>query len=131
MDKISLLQKRKKQILDAGKAIRADIAALVDEESFVELSSFSFSKNEFYGENAEGEGVVTGFATINDCPFYIAAQNFAVLSGGVSKAACEKLAKCIAQAEKTSTPIIYILSSHGVQIGEGVSVLEGLANLIL
>ena len=34
MDKISLLQKRKKQILDAGKAIRADIAALVDEESF-------------------------------------------------------------------------------------------------
>ena len=50
MDKISLIKKKKKQILDAGKAIRADIAALVDEESFVELSSFSFSKNEFYGE---------------------------------------------------------------------------------
>ena len=50
MDKIRKKKKRKKQILDAGKAIRADIAALVDEESFVELSSFSFSKNEFYGE---------------------------------------------------------------------------------
>ena len=47
MDKISLLQKRKKQLLDAGKAIRADINSLIDEDSFVELSSFSFSKNEF------------------------------------------------------------------------------------
>ncbi|MDE6586574.1 MAG: hypothetical protein K2K80_07835 [Clostridia bacterium] len=131
MDKVSLLQKRKKQILDAGKGIRADINSLIDEDSFVELSCFSFSKNEFYGENAEGEGVVTGFATINDYPFYIVAQNAEVLSGGVSKANCEKILKCLNQAEKTSTPIIYILSSLGVQIGEGVNVLEGLASLIL
>ncbi len=131
MDKISLLQKRKKQLLDAGKAIRAEINSLIDEDSFVELSSFSFSKNEFYGENAEGEGVVTGFATICDYPFYIVAQNSAVLSGGVSKANCSKIEKCLNQAEKTSTPVIWILSSLGVQIGEGVNVLEGLASLIL
>ncbi|MDE7329879.1 MAG: hypothetical protein K2N30_02120 [Clostridia bacterium] len=131
MDKISLLQKRKKQILDAGKGIRADINSLIDEDSFVELSCFSFSKNEFYGEDAEGEGVVTGFATINDYPFYIVAQNPAVLSGGVSKANCEKIAKCLNQAEKSSIPVIYLLSSLGVQIGEGVNVLEGLASLIL
>ena len=131
MDKISLLQKRKKQILDAGKGIREEINSLIDADSFVELSCFSFSKNEFYGENAEGEGVVTGFATINDYPFYIVAQNAAVLSGGVSKANCEKIAKCLNQAEKTSTPIIWLLSSLGVQLGEGVSVLEGLASLIL
>jgi len=131
MDKLKLLQKRKKQLLEAGKGIRADIDSLIDANSFVELSAFSFSKNEFYGENAEGEGVVTGFATINDYPFYIVAQNGAVLSGGVSKANCEKIAKCLNQAEKTSTPVIYLLSSLGVQIGEGVSVLEGLANLVL
>lgn len=131
MDKVSLLQKRKKQILDAGKGVRADINSLIDEDSFVELSCFSFSKNEFYGENAEGEGVVTGFATINDYPFYIVAQNSEVLSGGVSKANCEKINKCLSQAEKTSTPVIYILSSLGVQIGEGVPVLEGIASLIL
>ncbi|MDE7265437.1 MAG: hypothetical protein K2N52_04115, partial [Clostridia bacterium] len=131
MDKIRLLQMRKKKILDAGKDIRKDINALIDDDSFVELSAFSFSKNEFYGEDAEGEGVITGFATVNDYPFYIVAQNGAVLSGGVSKANCGKIAKCLNQAEKTSTPVIYFLSSLGVQIGEGVKVLEGLATLIL
>ncbi len=131
MDKIALLNKRRAQILAAGKAVRADIDALVDAESFVELSVFSFSKNDFYGEDAEGEGVITGFATVNDFPFYIVAQNAAVLSGGVGKAACEKIEKCLNQAEKTSTPVIYMLSSLGVRIGEGVSVLEGLAKLIL
>ena len=131
MDKITLLQKRKKQLIEAGKEVRADINALIDEDSFVELSCYSFSKNEFYGENAEGEGVVTGFATISDYPFYIVAQNPAVLSGGISKANCEKIEKCLNQAEKTSTPVIWLLSSLGVQLGEGVNVLEGLASLIL
>lgn len=131
MDKIALLNKRKAKILAAGKSVRADIDALVDAESFVELSGFSFSKNEFYGEDAEGEGVVTGFATVNDYPVYIVAQNAAVLSGGVGKAGCEKIEKCLNQAEKTSTPVIYLLSSLGVRVGEGVSVLEGLAKLIL
>ena len=50
MDKISLLQKRKQQLLNAGKGVRADISALIDEDSFVELSAFSFSKNEFRSE---------------------------------------------------------------------------------
>lgn len=131
MDKISLLQKRKQDLLNAGADIRKDIMALIDEDSFVELSTFSFSKNDFYGEEAQGEGVVTGFATINDYPFYIIAQNPAVLSGGVSKAACEKIEKCLNQAEKASTPVIWLLSSYGVQLGEGVNVLEGLATLIL
>ena len=63
MDKIRLLQMRRKKITDVGKDIRKDIDALIDENSFVELSAFSFSKNDFYGEEAEGEGVVTGFAT--------------------------------------------------------------------
>lgn len=131
MDKVRLLQSRKQKILDVGKEIRKDINLLIDGDSFVELSSFSFSKNDFYGEEAEGEGVVTGFATINDYPFYIVAQNAAVFSGGVSKANCEKIVKCLNQAEKTDTPIVYFLSSLGVQTGEGVNVLEGLASLVL
>lgn len=131
MNKINLLQQRKQKVLQIGKDIRKDIESLIDEDSFVEFSTFSFSENEFYGEEAEGEGVVTGFATIDGYPFYIVAQNGAVLSGGVSKANCEKIAKCLNQAEKSSTPVIYLLSSLGVRIGEGVNVLEGLASLIL
>lgn len=131
MDKISLLQKRKQDLLNVGADIRKDIDTLIDADSFVELSAFSFSKSEFYGEEAQGEGVVTGFGTINDYPFYIVAQNPNVLSGGVSEANCKKIEKCLNQAEKTSTPVIWLLSSLGVQLGEGVSVLEGLATLIL
>ena len=131
MDKIQLLQERKTKIIGAGKEIRADIAALVDEESFVELSAFSFSKNEFYGENAEGEGVVTGYATIDGYPYYIVAQNFKVLDGGVSKASCDKIVKCLDVAEKNAIPVVYLLNTHGVQVGEGVTVLEGLASVLM
>ena len=131
MDKIQLLQERKAKLAESGKEIRERINALVDERSFVETSAFSFSKNEFYGENAEGEGVVTGFATINDYPFYIVAQNFKAFDGGISKANCDKIAKCLDAAEKNITPVVYLLNTRGVQLGEGVTVLEGLAKLLL
>ncbi len=131
MDKIQLLQERKAQLAEAGKDIRKRIATLVDEESFVELSAFSFSKNEFYGEEVAGEGVVTGFATIGGYPFYIVAQNFNAFDGGVSKANCDKIVKCLDAAEKNMTPVLYLLNTHGVQIGEGVTVLEGLGKLFM
>lgn len=131
MDKISLLQERKARITEAGKELRAQIDALTDENSFVELSAFSFSKNDFYGEETDGEGVITGFATICDYPFYIIAQNFKVNCGGSSKANCDKIAKCLDAAEKNSTPVIYLLNTQGVQIGEGVTVLEGIAKVLM
>ncbi|MCD7729490.1 MAG: hypothetical protein LUI60_06215 [Clostridia bacterium] len=131
MDKIKQLQERKEKIMLAGKSVREDINALIDENSFVELSTFSFSRNEFYGEDAQGEGVVTGFATIDGFPYYIAAINPQVMQGGVSDAMCDKIFKCLDSAEKNDAPVIYILSTKGVQIGEGVSVLEGLSRLIL
>ena len=131
MDKIKLLQARKSQLFSAGKVIRDEISELIDKDSFVEFSSFSFSESEFYGDKAEGEGVITGFATIEDFPYYIVAQNAAVLNGGVSKANCEKICKCLEQAEKNQTPVIYMLSTLGVRVGEGVNVLEGIAQLIL
>ncbi len=130
MDKIKLLRERRSEVLAAGSAIRKTISELVDRDSFAELAGFSFSKNEFYGEEAAGEGVVTGFATVEGNPVYIAAQNFEVLSGGVSKENCAKILKCLDLAEKNSTPVVYILNSLGVQVGEGVTVLEGLAQLL-
>ena len=124
MDKISLLQERKAKIEAAGKDVRAQISALTDESSFVELSAFSFSKSDFYNEETDGEGVITGFATVCDYPFYVVAQNFKVLSGGVSKAQCDKIAKCLDAAEKNATPVIYLLNTRGVQVGEGVTALD-------
>ncbi len=131
MDKIQLLQERKAKIVEAGKEIRARIQAIADEESFVELSAFSFSKNEFFNEDAAGEGVVTGYITVSGYPLYVVAQNFNVLSGGVSKANCDKIVKCLDAAEKNGIPVLYLLNTHGVQVGEGVTVLEGLGKLLL
>ena len=131
MDKIQLLQERKKLIETAGKNIREQINSLIDAESFVELSTFSFSKNEFYNESVAGEGVVTGFATLDGYPYYIIAQNYEVLNGGVSKANCDKIIKCLDAAEKNATPVIYLLNTQGVQVGEGVTVLEGLGKLLM
>ncbi len=131
MDKIRLLQERKARLEGIGKEIRDEIHAIIDAESFVELSAFSFSKNEFYGEEAAGEGVVTGFATIDGFPFYIVAQNHSVMHGGISKANCDKIAKCLDAAEKNATPVLYLLNTQGVQVGEGVTVLEGLGKLLM
>ncbi len=131
MDKIQLLQLRKTKIVEAGKEIRAHIQAIADEESFVELSAFSFSKNEFYNEESAGEGVVTGYITVDGYPLYVVAQNFSVLDGGISKASCDKISKCLDAAEKNNIPVLYLLNTRGVQVGEGVTVLEGLGKLLL
>ncbi len=131
MEKIKLLQERKAKIVELGKEIRERIQTLFDEESFVETAAFSFSKNAFYEEGETGEGVVTGFATIDGYPFYVVAQNFKAFDGGISKANCDKIANCLDAAEKNNTPVVYLLNTRGVQIGEGVTVLEGLAKLLL
>ncbi len=131
MDKIQLLQERKARIVEASKEIRAHLQTIADEESFVELSAFSFSKNEFYNEESAGEGVVTGFCTVSGYPLYVIAQNFSAMHGGVSKANCDKIAKCLDAAEKNATPVLYLLNTHGVQVGEGVTVLEGLGKLLM
>lgn len=131
MDKIRMLQDRRSAVKSAGKSVRADIAALCDEGSFVELSTFSFSKSELFPEGAAGEGIVAGFITIDGYPFCVVAQNGEVLGGGVSEAGCKKIAKCLSGAEKSNTPVIYMLSSKGVRIGEGVNALEGLAEVLL
>ncbi|MBO5411980.1 MAG: hypothetical protein J6A38_02695 [Clostridia bacterium] len=131
MDKIQLLQERKAKLTEISAEIRNRIQTVVDAESFVELSAFSFSKNDFYGEETAGEGVVTGFATIAGYPYYIVAQNFHALEGGISKANCDKIAKCLDMAEKNVTPVLYFLHTRGVQVGEGVTVLEGLGKLLM
>ncbi len=130
MDKISVLQTRKEAVLKAGERIRSQISALCDDDSFVELSTFSFSKT-FDDRDALGEGVVTGFATIDRYPFSIVAINPEVAFGGLSKGNCEKIAKTLSAAQKNETPVVYLLASQGVRVGEGVDVLEGISALLL
>ncbi len=130
MNKIEQLRARRESLRSAENAVRASIAALVDEDSFVELAAFAYSKSELWQEEAHGEGVAVGFATIGGYPFYLVAQNFDVCYGGLSKANCDKISKALAAAEKSGTPVVYLLHSFGVRIGEGVNVLEGIGQML-
>ena len=130
MNKIDLLKSRRSEILQAGSEIRKKIQQIVDEQSFVEFDSYSFSKNEFYDGNVGGEGVVTGSATINDNAVYVIAQNKEVLSGGITDANCKKIVKCQQKALRAGAPVIYLLDTAGVAVGEGVSVLEGIGEVL-
>ncbi len=130
MEQIQRLQERKEALRKVGEAARGQIACIADEESFVELSAFGFSESES-GASPAGEGVVTGFCTVGGYPFYLVAQNFAQDFGGLTKGQCEKIAKTLNAAEKNETPVIWLLNCQGAKIGEGVNVLEGIAELLL
>ncbi len=130
MDIFEKLNANKTKLYQASSDVRKMISSIVDESSFVELNAFSFGKNEFYQEDLEGLGVVTGYARIDDYPVYIVAQNSKVLNGALSKANCEKIQNCLIKAGESTIPVIYLLDSQGVQVGEGVGVMEGLAKIL-
>lgn len=130
MYKIDLLNSRKSKLFKSTLDVRKTISEIIDTDSFVELNAFSFSKNEFLDEELNGLGVITGYATINDNPVYIVAQNYKLLNGGLSKSNCEKIKNCLIKAGRSKTPVVYLLNSQGVQMGEGVDVLESIATLL-
>ncbi len=130
MNIIDILNSRKGKIYLETAGVRKNLSQIIDDDSFVELNAFSFSKNEFYDEESLGLGVVTGYATISGYPFYVIAQNGKAFNGGVSKACLDKMANCLDKAIGTNTPVLYLLDSKGVQVGEGVAVLEGLATVL-
>lgn len=130
MDKIGLLKSQKDRLRQEGSETRKMISELIDADSFVELQSFGTSRNDFYGETALGEGVVTGYATIGDHPVYVVALMSNVLSGGLGLGNCKKIVNCMEKAQMADAPVVYLLSSQGILAGEGVDALEGVASLL-
>ncbi len=130
MDIIDLLNKRKVELFKNSADIRKNLSQIIDDDSFVELNAFSFGKNEFYNQDETGLGVVTGFATIDGYPVYVVAQNGNVLSGGLSKANLDKICACLNKALENETAVLYLLDTKGVQVGEGIAVLEGVAKVL-
>lgn len=130
MDKINLLQVNSTLVEDASKQIRVTINSLLDADSFVETDMFMSGKTFTSGEEALGEGVLTGYGLIKGKPVYLFAQNSEVLKGSVSKAHANKIIKCMNLAIRNNVPFISIIDSAGARIGEGVSVMEGYAELL-
>ncbi|UOQ93673.1 acyl-CoA carboxylase subunit beta [Halobacillus shinanisalinarum] len=107
---------------------RERIDYLVDENSFIELNPFIEQRQSDFGMNgneAHGEGVVTGFGKIAGRDIYLFAQDFTVYGGALGEMHAKKIAAVMDLAVKNGTPFIGLNDSGGARIQEGVSSLDG------
>lgn len=111
---------------------RERVEYLLDEGSFEEMgilvthrtTEFGMDKQKFYGD-----GVVTGYGTINGRLVYVYAQDFTVFGGALSETHAEKICKVMDHALKVGAPIIGLNDSGGARIQEGVRSLGGYADI--
>ncbi len=113
---------------------RERIDALLDPQSFREIDVFVTHRATGFGMEDKvylGDGVVTGYGTINGRLVYVFAQDFTVLGGSLGKAHAEKICKIMDMAMKNGAPLIGINDSGGARIQEGVDSLAGYAEIFL
>ena len=111
---------------------RERIAYLLDEGSFEEMGILVTHRSTDFGMEDQiffGDGVVTGYGTIEGRLIYIFAQDFTVFGGALSETHAEKICKIMDQALKVGAPIIGLNDSGGARIQEGVRSLGGYADI--
>jgi len=111
---------------------RERIDVLFDEGSFEEWDMFVEHRCNDFGmaeEKIPGDGVVTGFGTINGRLNFVFSQDFTVFGGALSEAHAEKICKIMDQAMKVGAPVIGLNDSGGARIQEGVASLGGYAEV--
>ena len=116
-------EKRLKAQRDAGKlTARERIDKLVDAGSFVELFAL-------VSENGGAAGVVTGYATVQNRPVYLFAQDFTVHGGAMGNLQAKKINKLLDMALKTGAPVLALCDSAGVRIDEGAAAMNAYAEI--
>ena len=126
-------QKRIDAQHEQGKlTARERLDLLFDKGSFVEIDVFvSHRCNNFdmAGKHAPGDGVVTGYGTVDDRLVFAFAQDFTVLGGSLGEYHAEKIVKVQGMALKMGAPIVGLNDSGGARIQEGVNALSGFAKI--
>ena len=111
---------------------RERIAMLLDEGSFEEIDMFVKHRCTNFGQEKKkflGDGVVTGYGTIEGRLVYVFAQDFTVFGGSLSEAMAQKICKIMDMAMKMGAPIIGINDSGGARIQEGINSLAGFSEI--
>jgi propionyl-CoA carboxylase beta chain len=111
---------------------RERLELLLDEGSFEEWDMFKEHRCTDFGMAAEsvpGDGVVTGYGTINGRLVFVFSQDFTVFGGSLSESHAEKICKVMDQAMKVGAPVIGLNDSGGARIQEGVASLGGYAEV--
>lgn len=126
---IERIEKQHKQ----GKlTARERIEQLLDKDSFRELDMFVTHQCTHFGMAEKkylGDGVVTGYGTINGRLVYIFAQDFTVFGGSLGEMYAQKICKIMDMAMKVGAPVIGLNDSGGARIQEGVVSLGGYAEI--
>ena len=111
---------------------RERIHFLLDKESFEEIGAFVKHRSTDFGLDKKhffGDGVVTGYGTINGRLVYVFSQDFTVMGGSLSETHAEKICKIMDLAMKNGAPVIGLNDSGGARIQEGVVSLGGYADI--
>src|SRR5512142_588179 len=112
---------------------RERIDLLLDQGSFQELGTFVTQRGSYVsnGQTYYGDGVVTGYGTINGRLVYVFSQDFTVFGGSLGEAHAEKIVRLMDHAMKNGAPLIGLNDSGGARIQEGVVSLGGYADIFL
>jgi propionyl-CoA carboxylase beta chain len=139
-----LAKKRKEASLGGGQkridaqhkkgklTARERIEILVDNDTFEEWDTFVEHRCTDFDidkEHIPGDGVVTGYGTINGRLVFLYSQDFTVFGGSLSETHAEKICKIMKQAMKVGAPVIGLNDSGGARIQEGVASLGGYADV--
>ncbi|MCC7322102.1 MAG: acyl-CoA carboxylase subunit beta [Rubellimicrobium sp.] len=111
---------------------RERIELLLDEGSFEEFDMFVRHRSTDFGMAADrpaGDGVVTGWGTINGRQVYVFSQDFTVFGGSLSETHAQKICKIMDMAVQNGAPVVGMNDSGGARIQEGVASLAGYAEV--
>ncbi|GBC87016.1 Propionyl-CoA carboxylase beta chain [bacterium HR12] len=131
--KAALLDERRKEAVrrqhEKGKlTARERLDLLLDRGSFVETDPFVVHRSHDFGMDRNrppGDGVVTGYGTIDGRRVFVASQDFSVFGGSLGEAHAQKICKVQDLALSTGAPFIQINDSGGARIQEGAASLAG------
>ena len=107
---------------------RERLDLLLDPNSFEEFDMFVEHRNTDFGADKKripGDGVVTGWGTINGRMVYVYAKDFTVFGGSLSETHAQKICKIQDMAMQNGAPVIGLLDAGGARIQEGVASLAG------
>jgi propionyl-CoA carboxylase beta chain len=111
---------------------RERLELLLDPGSFEEWDMFVEHRSHDFGIDAHkipGDGVVTGYGTVNGRLVFVFSQDFTVFGGSLSEAHAEKICKVMDQAMNVGAPLIGLNDSGGARIQDGVASLAGYAEV--
>ncbi|MEE9438809.1 MAG: acyl-CoA carboxylase subunit beta [Saprospiraceae bacterium] len=111
---------------------RERVHLLLDDGTFEEIGALVTHRTKDFGMENQifyGDGVVTGYGTIDGRLIYVYAQDFTVFGGSLSETHAEKICKIMDMSMKTGAPVIGLNDSGGARIQEGVRSLGGYADI--